>query len=207
MVKKVNYSFLKYLNCYDLISKYNLKSIYLVPQVNKIGLKIVLDQSLSVKLKSHYKVFLFYYLYNFCYSKITLSFFTHLKKRSTTVLESKFFIDISYKVFFDFLISLVFLLNNKTVPLSYSTTSSSFNFISGKPYSQYSCLSFPVFTSLFFGKVNQNQQETDFNGLTVYFNFSANNLMVLPFNFFFVNNLNLYTNYFKNIFMFWSLKI
>ena len=209
MIKTNNYSFLKYLSYYDLINKYSLKSIYLVPQINKINLKIAIEQNFAVKLKSQYKAFLFYYLYNFCYSKIILNFFTSLKKRiKTMVLKSKIIIDISHKKIFDFLISLTFLLNNKSLESVCAQAPTTSNLTSGKPQHQHLYLIFSTPVSIFSSKTNQNNQQINFNDLTVFFNFSLKkSITLLPFNFFHKKEKkNLYLNSFKNIFIFWALK-
>ncbi len=210
MIKTNDYSFLKYLSCYDLINKYNLKSIHLVPQINKVNLKIAIEQSVAVKLKSQYKAFLFYYLYNFCSSKIILNFFTSLKKRiKTMTLKSKVVIDISQKKVFDFLISLIFLLNNKSLESVCAQKMISSNAKSGKPQYEHLYLIFSAPLSTFFSKTNQNQQQINFNDLTVSFDFSLKkSVALLPFNFFQINEKksNLHTNLFKNIFIFWALK-
>ena len=210
MIKTNNYSFLKHLSHCDLINKYNLKSVYLVPQINKINLKIAVEQNFAVKLKAQYKAFLFYYLYNFCCSKIILNFFTSLKKRvKTMTLKSKIIIDISHKKLFDFLISLIFLLNNKPLESNYTTSFATFNLISGKPQYQHLHLIFSTPASVFSSKTNQNYQQINFNDLTVFFNFSLKkSLTLLPFNFFKKQTKNsLHINLFKNSFIFWSLKI
>jgi hypothetical protein len=186
MIKTNNYSFLKYLNSYDLINKYNFKSIYLIPQVNKINLKITVEQNLTIKLKAQYKAFLFYYLYNFCCSKVILKFFTSLKKRiKTMTLKSKIIVDISYKKVFDFLISLIFLLNNKSLESTCTPALVTSNLISGKPQYKYLHLIFSAPVSIFFSKTNQNHPQINFNDLTVFFNFSLKkSVTLLPFNFF-----------------------
>jgi len=209
MIKTNNYSFLKYLNYYDLIHKYSLKSIYLVPQINKINLKIAIEQNFAVKLKAQYKAFLFYYLYNFCCSKIILNFFTSLKKRiKTMTLKSKVIIDISHKKIFDFLISLIFLLNNKSIESTCAPALISSNLVSGKPQYQHLHLIFSTPVSIFSSKTNQNHQQVNFNDLTVFFNFSLKkSVTLLPFNFFKKEKKNfVYINLFKNIFIFWALK-
>ena len=179
MIKTNNYSFLKYLSYYDLINKYSLKSIYLVPQINKINLKIAIEQNFAVKLKSQYKAFLFYYLYNFCCSKIILNFFTSLKKRiKTMILKSKIILDISHKKIFDFLISLIFLLNNKSLESVCAQAPITSNLISGKPQHQHLYLIFSTPVSIFFSKTNQNHQQINFNDLTVFFNFSLKKSIV-----------------------------
>ena len=209
MIKTNNYSFLKYLSYYDLINKYSLKSIYLVPQINKINLKIAIEQNFAVKLKAQYKAFLFYYLYNFCCSKIILNFFTSLKKRiKTMTLKSKVIIDISHKKIFDFLISLIFLLNNKPVEATCAPALVTFNSVSGKPQYQHLHLIFSTSASIFSSKTNQNHQQINLNDLTVFFNFSLKkSVTLLPVNFFEKQKQkNLYINLFKNIFIFWILK-
>ena len=209
MIKTNNYSFLKYLNYYDSINKYSLKSIYLVPQINKINLKIAIEQNFAVKLKAQYKAFLFYYLYNFCCSKIILNFFTSLKKKvKTMTLKSKIILDISHKKIFDFLISLTFLLNNKVLESSSTPVSCISNATSGKPQYEHLHLLFSIPLSIFSSKTNQNRQEINFNDLTLFFNFSLkNNVTLLPLNFFKKKEKKkLYINFFKNIFMFWALK-
>jgi hypothetical protein len=209
MIKTNNYSFLKYLSSYDLIHKYNLKSIYLVPQINKINLKIAIEQNFAVKLKAQYKAFLFYYLHNFCCSKIILNFFTSLKKRvKTMTLKSKITIDISHKKLFDFLISLIFLLNNKPLEPTCAPALLTSNAISGKPQYEHLHLIFSAPASIFSSKTNQNHQQVNFNDLTVFFDFSLKkSVTLLPFNFFEKKKKNnLYVNLFKNIFIFWALK-
>jgi hypothetical protein len=209
MIKTNNYSFLKYLSSYDLINKYNLKSIYLVPQINKISLKIAIEQNVAVKLKAQYKAFLFYYLQNFCCSKIILNFFTSLKKRvKTMTLKSKIILDISHKKIFDFLISLVFLLNNKSLESTCAPALRSSNIVSGKPQYENLHLIFSTPASGFLSKTNQNHQQVNFNDLTVFFDFSLKkSVTMLPFNFFKKQKKNnLYINLFKNIFIFWALK-
>jgi hypothetical protein len=209
MIKTNNYSFLKYLSYYDLINKYSLKSIYLVPQINKINLKISIEQNFAVKLKSQYKAFLFYYLYNFCCSKIILNFFTSLKKRiKTMILKSKIILDISHKKIFDFLISLIFLLNNKSLESVCAQAPITSNLISGKPQHQHLYLIFSTPVSIFFSKTNQNHQQINFNDLTVFFNFSLKkSITLLPFNFFQKKEKEKsHINLFKNIFIFWALK-
>jgi hypothetical protein len=209
MIKTNNYSFLKYLSYYDLINKYSLKSIYLVPQINKINLKISIEQNFAVKLKSQYKAFLFYYLYNFCFSKIILNFFTSLKKRiKTMILKSKIILDISHKKIFDFLISLIFLLNNKSLESVCAQAPITSNLISGKPQHQHLYLIFSTPVSIFFSKTNQNHQQINFNDLTVFFNFSLKkSITLLPFNFFQKKEKEKsHINLFKNIFIFWALK-
>jgi hypothetical protein len=209
MIKTNNYSFLKYLSYYDLINKYSLKSIYLVPQLDKITLKIAIEQNFAVKLKAQYKAFLFYYLHNFCCSKIILNFFTSLKKRvKTMTLKSKITIDISHKKIFEFLISLMFLLNNKSLDITCAPALRSFNAISGKPQYEHLHLLFATPASIFSSKSNQNHQQINFTDLTVFFNFSLKNIVALaPFNFFEKKkNNNLHINLFKNIFIFWALK-
>ena len=209
MVKTNNYSFLKYLNQYDLISKYNLKSVYMVPQINKINLSIAIEQNFAVKLKAQYKAFLFYYLYNFCCSKIILNFFTSLKKRvKTMTLKSKVLINVSNKKIFDFLIFLIFSLNNKLLETNYTLTNTISNIASGKFQHEYLHLLFAVPISTFLGKTNQNQQQINFNDLIIFFNFSLKkSVKLLPFNFFEEKKINLYKNFFRNIFIFWALKI
>jgi hypothetical protein len=209
MIKTNNYGFLKYLSYYDLINKYSLKSIYLVPQINKINLKIAIEQNFAVKLKAQYKAFLFYYLYNFCCSKIILNFFTSLKKRiKTMTLKSKIIVDISHKKIFDFLISLVFLLNNKSLESTCAQATVTSNVTSGKPQYEHLHLIFSTPASMFSSKTNQNHQQITFNDLTVFFNFSLKrSVTLLPFNFFEKKKKNnLYINLFKNIFIFWALK-
>jgi hypothetical protein len=208
MIKTNNYSFLKYLNSYDLINKHNLKSVYLVPQINKINLKIAVEQKIAVKLKAQYKAFLFYYLYNFCCSKVILKFFTSLKKRvKTMTLKSKIIVDISHKKVFDFLISLIFLLNNKSFDSICAPALVTSNRISGNPQYQHLHLIFSTPVSIFFNKTNQNHEQTNFNDLTVFFNFSLKkSVTLLPLNFFEKQEKNLYINLFKNIFVFWALK-
>lgn len=208
MIKTNNYSFLKYLNSYDLINKHNLKSVYLVPQINKINLKIAVEQNFAVKLKAQYKAFLFYYLYNFCCSKVILKFFTSLKKRvKIMTLKSKIIVDISHKKVFDFLISLIFLLNNKSFDSICAPALVTSNRRSGKPQHQHLHLIFSTPVSIFFSKTNQNHEQTNFNDLTVFFNFSLKkSVTLLPFNFFEKQEKNLYINLFKNIFVFWALK-
>jgi hypothetical protein len=210
MIKINNYSFLKYLSSYDLINKYSLKSIYLVPQINRINLKIAVEQNFAIKLKAQYKAFLFYYLYNFCCSKIILNYFTSLKKRiKTMTLKSKIIIDISHKKTFDFLISLLFLLNNKSLESVCAPALVTSNLISGKPQHQHLHLIFSTPISVFSNKTNQNSHQINFNDLTVFFNFSLQkSVTLLPFNFFEKKQKNnLYINFFKNIFIFWALKI
>ena len=209
MIKTNNYGFLKYLSYYDLINKYSLKSIYLVPQINKINLKIAIEQNFAVKLKAQYKAFLFYYLYNFCCSKIILNFFTSLKKRiKTMTLKSKIIVDISHKKIFDFLISLVFLLNNKSLESTCAQATVTSNVTSAKPQYEHLHLIFSTPASMFSSKTNQNHQQITFNDLTVFFNFSLKrSVTLLPFNFFEKKKKkNLYINFFKNIFIFWALK-
>lgn len=206
MIKANNYSFLKYLNYYDLANKYNLKSIYLVPQISKISLKIITEQSFTTKLKLQYKAFLFYYLYNFCCSKVILNFFTSLKKKlKTTTLKSKVLIDISNKTQLDFLISLVFFLNNKVLEPIFSPSLCNFNLASGKPHYQYLYFTFSTFGSNFFRNSNQNTQSVNFNELSVCFDFTIKSPVTLvPFNF--VKKKSTHISMLKNIFMFWSLK-
>ena len=203
MIKTNNYSFLKYLNYYDLASKYNLRSIYLVPQISKISLKIITEQSFTTKLKAQYKAFLFYYLYNFCCSKVVLNFFTNLKKKlKTTTLKSKVIVDISNKKHFDFLISLVFFLNNKILEPIFSPALCNFNLASGKPHYQYLYFNFSTFGSNFFKSSSQN---INFNELAISFDFTVKSPVTLvPFDS--LKKKGLYTHLFKNIFMFWSLK-
>lgn len=207
MIKINNYSFLKYLSYYDLVYKYNLKSIYLVPQINKISLKIAIEQNSAVNLKTQYKAFLFYYLSNFCCSKIILNFFTSLKKKLKTMsLKSRVIIDISYKKIFDFLISVIFFLNNKQLESKCTQTFSSLNYSSGKPQHQCLYLIFSTPASVFFNKTNKTNQQINFNDLTVFFNFTLKKPILVPFNFLKVENFFSYTNLFKNIFIFWALK-
>lgn len=209
MFKTNNYSFLKYLNYYDSINKYSLKSIYLAPKINKINLKIVIEQNFVVKLKAQYKAFLFYYLHNFCCSKIILNFFTSLKKKvKTMTLKSKIIIDVSHNFFFNFLIYLTFLLNNKHLESTFTSTLSSSNTLSGKPQYENLHLLFSAPLDIFFSKTNQNRQELNFNDLTLFFNFSLkNSVALLPFNFFEKKSKKkLHINVFKNIFLFWALK-
>lgn len=208
MIKTNNYSFLKYLSYYDLINKYNLKSIYLVPQINKVNLKIAIEQNFAVKLKAQYKAFLFYYLYNFCCSKIILNFFTSLKKRiKTMTLKSKIIINISHKKTYEFLISLIFLLNNKSLQPSFTSIPFVLNPVSGKPQHKYLHLIFTAPAAIFSDKTNQNHQQINFNDLTLFFNFSLKTPVTsLPFNFFEHKNSPLHINLFKNIFIFWALK-
>jgi hypothetical protein len=210
MIKTNDYSFLKYLSNYDLIHKYNLKSIYLVPQINKINLKISIEQSSALKLKAQYKAFLFFYLYNFCSSKIFLKFYTSLKKRiKTMTLKSKVILHISSKKKFDFLLSLIFLLNNKSVESNCAHNLLTSNAISGKLQYQHLYLIFSTPVSTFFNKSYQNNQQLNFQDLTVFFDFSLKKpITLLPFNFFskIEKKNNLYINLFKNIFIFWALK-
>jgi len=209
MIKTSNYSFLKYLNYYDSINKYNLKSIYLVPKINKIHLKIAIEQNFAVKLKAQYKAFLFYYLHNFCCSKIILNFFTSLEKKvKTMTLKSRIILDIPHKKKFNFLISLIFLLHNKVLESSSTPISQSSNVNSGKPQYEHLHLLFSSPLSIFSSKTNQNRQEITFNDLTLFFKFSLkNNITLLSSNFFKKEKKkNLYVTFFKNIFMFWALK-
>lgn len=186
MIKTNNYSFLKYLNYYDSINKYSLKSIYLVPQINKVNLKIAIEQNSAIKLKAQYKAFLFYYLQNFCCSKIILNFFVSLKKKiKTMTLKSKIILDVSHKKIFDLLISLVFILNNKAFDSSFISSLPIFNATSGKPQCEQLHFLFSTPLAIFFPKTNQNRQEINFNDFILFFNFSVkNNITLLPFNFF-----------------------
>jgi hypothetical protein len=210
MIKTNNYSFLKYLSYYDLIQKYKFKSIYFVPQINKINLQIAIEQSSVLKLKSQYKAFLFYYLQNFCSSKIFLKFYASLKKRiKTMTLKSKVILNISYKKSFDFLISLIFLFHNKALKSNCTETLITSNIVSGKPQYQHLYLVFSSPLSAFFKKTNQTNQQINFNDLTVFFDFSLKkSVTILPFNFFrFVEKkIVLDTSLYKNIFIFWALK-
>ena len=123
-------------------------------------------------------------------------------------LKSKITIDISHKKIFDFLISLMFLLNNKPLDITCTPALRSSNAISGKPQYEHLHLLFSTPASLFSSKTNQNHQQINFNDLTVFFNFSLKNAVALsPYNFFEKkNNNNLHINLFKNIFIFWALK-
>jgi len=210
MIKTNDYSFLKYLSYYDLIHKYNLKSIYLIPQINQINLKISIDQSSALKLKFQYKAFLFYYLYNFCSSKIFLKFYTSLKKRiKTMTLKSKVILNISYKRVFDFLMSLTFLFSNKSFESKCGQNLITSNNVSGKPQYQHLYLVFSSPISIFFKKTNQSNQQINFNDLTVSFDFSLKkSITTFPFNFFqqIETKKKLYLNLYKNIFIFWALK-
>ena len=122
-------------------------------------------------------------------------------------LKSKIIIDISHKKIFDFLISLIFLLNNKSLKPTCTPVLRTSNITSGKPQYEHLHLIFFAPVSIFSGKTNQNQQQVNFNDLTVFFDFSLKkSITLLPFNFFENNNNNLYINLFKNIFIFWALK-
>jgi hypothetical protein len=120
-------------------------------------------------------------------------------------LKSKIIIDISHKKIFDFLISLIFVLNNKSFKPTCSLASRISNITSGKPQYEHLHLIFSTPVSVFSNKTNQSQQQINFNDLTVFFDFSLKkSITLLPFNVF--ENNNLYTNLFKNIFIFWALK-
>ena len=176
MVKVNNYSFLKYLNFYDLVNKYNFKSIYLLPQVNKINLKIAIEQSIALKLQ--YKAFLFYYLYNFCCSKVILNFFIELKKKLKTVsLKSKIMVDISYKKIIDFLILLNFFINNKSINSHYIESKDNSNLTSGKPQYKSLYLIFSVPAIYFFNKINKKNMQINFNDLVINYKFLVKKLL------------------------------
>lgn len=123
-------------------------------------------------------------------------------------LKSKVIIDISHKKIFDFLISLIFLLNNKSIESTCAPALISSNLVSGKPQYQHLHLIFSTPVSIFSSKTNQNHQQVNFNDLTVFFNFSLKkSVTLLPFNFFKKEKKNfVYINLFKNIFIFWALK-
>ena len=123
-------------------------------------------------------------------------------------LKSKIIVDISHKKIFDFLISLVFLLNNKSLESTCAQATVTSNVTSGKPQYEHLHLIFSTPASMFSSKTNQNHQQITFNDLTVFFNFSLKrSVTLLPFNFFEKKKKNnLYINLFKNIFIFWALK-
>lgn len=105
MVKIINYNFLKYFQSLDLMYKYSIKSVFRLPTIKKINLKIFSIQNTSGKIQFHYKAFLFFYLVNFCFSKICLKFFIKSQKRLKTIsLQSNISLNISPKYLFDFLL-------------------------------------------------------------------------------------------------------
>jgi hypothetical protein len=124
------------------------------------------------------------------------------------ILKSKIILDISHKKIFDFLISLIFLLNNKSLESVCAQAPITSNLISGKPQHQHLYLIFSTPVSIFFSKTNQNHQQINFNDLTVFFNFSLKkSITLLPFNFFQKKEKEKsHINLFKNIFIFWALK-
>jgi hypothetical protein len=62
MNQKIIYQKLFYLNNLDLISKYNLQSIYLIPNCTKITFEIQHQQTIK-KLISQYIIFFFVFLF------------------------------------------------------------------------------------------------------------------------------------------------
>ena len=204
MIKTNNYSFLKYLNHYDLANKYNLKSIYLVPQISKISLKVISEESSTLKFKEKYNALLFYYLYNFQCSKVVINLLKKLKKLTGKVIVS---VDVSNKKQFDFLISLVFFLNNKVLKPTFSSALCNFNLASGKPHYQYLYFTFSTFVSNFI-RTSKSKISLDniyFYELPISFDFAVKSPVTLvPFDS--LKKKSLYTHLFKNIFMFWSLK-
>jgi hypothetical protein len=211
MVKIINYSFLKYFQSFDLLYKYRVNSIFVVPVIKKINLKIFSIQNSSGKIQFHYKAFLFFYLANFCFSKICLKFFIKSQKRLKTIsLKSNISLNISPKYFFDFLILFSFFLPTKLNNFKFGQFISSRNtFFSGKPSNEKNYLSFSSAGSSFLSTFTKKKlQQLNFNNLTLSFQF----LIPKPsqfctFNFDMRHKTLLNFRIFKNNFMLWTIKI
>lgn len=75
MFKQINYNSCKYLNNYDLINKFNFKSIYEIPSYNKIEIKnFAKDSSLSKITELQTKSIFLYYLLGLLHISLKFNF-------------------------------------------------------------------------------------------------------------------------------------
>lgn len=210
MVKTINYSFLKYFRSFDLLYKYRVKSVFTLPVIKKINLKIFSVQNSSGKLQFHYKAFLFFYLANFCFSKICLKFFIKSQKRLKTIsLKSNISLNISPKYFFDFLILFSFYIPNKLSNIKFGQFFSTINtMLSGKPSAINHYLSFSSPGSSFLSTFTKKKlQQLNFNNLTISFQFVIPKFLKFCAFKSLLFNTSLNALNFKNNFIFWAIKI
>lgn len=75
MIKRINYNACQYLNKFDLINKFNFKSIYEIPSHSKIEIKnFVKNSSLSKITESQMRSMFFYYLLGFIHISLKFNF-------------------------------------------------------------------------------------------------------------------------------------
>lgn len=135
MSKQLNYNNCKYLNNYDLLNKFNFKSIYEIPSYKKIEVKsFIKEKSLLQITQLQLKTIFFYYTLGFNNIFLNLNYKaanTSTRFRSISI-ESDIKANVTKNLTLDFLFNLYFILSKVSRPFVLSQHKTSFSKKSGK---------------------------------------------------------------------------
>jgi len=202
----INYNFIKYFNNCDLIYKYSLKSIYLIPECNKIQFNIFFKESNlssnSEISKTQINSILFLYLYSTNNIHINTNYIQSISKNSLSA-DILLFVSITKKKIFKYFFNLFLILNKLTQPFSISESKNYFS-LKNKLKDQYLTLNFKLPVFHFIG--NRESENFNFNLPKIKTNIELKRVLYTAqgsINWGFKKNL---VKFLQNNFLFWVLK-
>lgn len=202
MHKQINYNFSIHLNNYDLLNKFNFKSIYEFPSYNKIELKtFIKENSIEKTTRLQLESFFLFYILGLNNIYLKFNYITQSAKYlRSTLIKSEVKSIVLKQLMFDFLFNFYLLLNKffrscilSKSPLIFSK--------SGKPKNKNFNL-----ISYFPGDLLLEKREQiliNFNELKVFICFNLTQPIIYFSNKRNIKNFNLNLNFFKNVFPFW----
>lgn len=132
--KYINLKFLNNLNYCDLLQKFNYKTYYIIPKLNKLTLKIYLKGSLNtIFLNLYLKNFLL--LYFFCFNLISSSLkFKKIRRRKLKSYSVKLWLSYSFtkKKILSSIFNFFFLFKKFLRPFYFSNKLQTHSFFSGR---------------------------------------------------------------------------
>ena len=203
MVKPINYNTFKLLNNYDLLNKFNFKSVYEFPIYDKIELKtFIKDSSLGKITQLQIESFFFYYILGLTNTFLKFKYIAQSAGYLRSVLiESEMKSIVLKHLILDFLFNFYLILNKTSRSCTTSESFLIFSKTSGKPlYKKFNLISY------FSGDLlveKREQKLINFNDLKVFICFT----LIQPILYYYKNNKKFNFNlfFFKNIFPFWTL--
>lgn len=202
MHKQINYNFSIKLNNYDLINKFNIKSIYELPVYTKIELKTFIKEN-SIEKTTRLQLESFFLFYILGLNKIYLKF-NYITQSAiylrSTLIESELKSVVLKQLVFDFLFNFYLLLNKffRSCILSKGPLNFSKN---GKPKNK----NFNLISYLPGDLLLEKREQTliNFNDLKVFICFNLTQPIIYYSKKRNIKNFNLDLDFFKNIFPFW----
>lgn len=205
MFKSLNYRTNKALNNYDLINKFNFKSIYELPNYNTIEIKNFIKNSSLVKVTElqMQSLFFYYLLGMFCvslqFNYVALNSAARLRSVS---IESKIKTKVLKYLILDFLFNYYLILNK--LPRSFVLFQDFYSIsnFSGKPKSKY----FNLISYLPANTLIENREQVliKFDDLKIFIFCQVHQPILYFYNKKKNKNFNFNSLYFKNIFPFWA---